>query len=80
MPQLRTKLGISENPDDTRYDAKVAEAVRKFQEGADLKSTGVLDDKTVRAINSPKRDKTIDIVLANMERWRWLPRQLGAPR
>ncbi|SHK21280.1 Murein L,D-transpeptidase YcbB/YkuD [Bradyrhizobium lablabi] len=79
VPQLRAKLGISENADDTHYDAKVAEAVRKFQEGAELKPTGILDDKTVRAINSPKRDKQIDIVIVNMERWRWLPRQLGAP-
>jgi murein L,D-transpeptidase YcbB/YkuD len=77
VPQLRAKLGITENPDDTRYDAKVAAAVRKFQEGADLKPTGVLDDKTVKAINSPKRDRQIDTVLVNMERWRWLPRQLG---
>jgi murein L,D-transpeptidase YcbB/YkuD len=77
VPQLRAKLGV-ENPDDTKYDDKVAAAVRKFQDGADLKPTGVLDDKTVKAINSPKRDKTIDIVLVNMERWRWLPRQLGA--
>jgi murein L,D-transpeptidase YcbB/YkuD len=80
VPQLRAKLGITENPDDTKYDAKVAAAVRKFQEGADLKATGVLDDKTVKAINSPKRDRQIDTVLVNMERWRWLPRQLGAPR
>lgn len=79
VPQLRAKLGISENADDTRYDAKVAEAVRKFQEGAELKPTGILDDKTVRAINSPKRDRQIDTVIVNMERWRWLPRQLGAP-
>jgi L,D-transpeptidase YcbB len=79
VPELRAKLGISENAGDTRYDAKVAEAVRKFQENADLKATGVLDSGTVRALNSPKRDKQIDIVLANMERWRWLPRDLGAP-
>jgi murein L,D-transpeptidase YcbB/YkuD len=78
VPQLRAKLGIHENPDDTKYDEKVAAAVRKFQDGADLKPTGVLDDKTVKAINSPKRDRTIDVVLVNMERWRWLPRQLGA--
>ncbi|MFO1111860.1 MAG: L,D-transpeptidase family protein [Bradyrhizobium sp.] len=77
VPQLRAKLGI-ENPDDKKYDEKVAAAVRKFQEGADLKPTGVLDDKTIKAINSPKRDRTIDTVLVNMERWRWLPRQLGA--
>lgn len=79
VPQLRVKLGITEDADDTHYDAKVAEAVRKFQSGAELKATGVLDDKTVKAINSPKRDRQIDIVLVNMERWRWLPRELGAP-
>ncbi len=79
VPQLRAKLGITENAGDTRYDAKVAEAVRKFQDGADLKVTGVLDDRTVKAINSPKRDRAIDTVIVNMERWRWLPRQLGAP-
>jgi murein L,D-transpeptidase YcbB/YkuD len=79
VPQLRAKLGISGNADDTHYDAKVAEAVRKFQEGAELKPTGVLDDKTVSALNSPKRDRQIDTVILNMERWRWLPRQLGAP-
>src|SRR6478609_70400 len=78
VPQLRAKLGVSENADDTHYDAKVAEAVRKFQESAELKATGVLDDRTVRAINSPKRDRQIDTILVNMERWRWLPRQLGA--
>jgi L,D-transpeptidase YcbB len=78
VPQLRARLGV-ENADDAHYDAKVAEAVRKFQEGVELKPTGVLDDRTVRAINSPKRDKQIDTVIVNMERWRWLPRQLGAP-
>jgi murein L,D-transpeptidase YcbB/YkuD len=79
VPQLRAKLGVTENADDTHYDAKVAEAVRKFQEGAELRATGVLDNQTVRAINSPKRDKQIDTVVVNMERWRWLPRDLGAP-
>src|SRR4051812_30575928 len=79
VPQLRAKLGITENADGTRYDAKVAEAVRKFQDGADLKVTGMLDERTIKAINSPKRDRVIDTVIVNMERWRWLPRQLGAP-
>jgi murein L,D-transpeptidase YcbB/YkuD len=79
VPELRTKLGITENADDRHYDAKVAEAVRKFQATAELKPTGVLDERTVRAINSPKRDRQIDTVVVNMERWRWLPRDLGAP-
>ncbi|MGY4367796.1 murein L,D-transpeptidase YcbB/YkuD [Bradyrhizobium sp. LB1.3] len=79
VPQLRAKLGLAENVSDTRYDAAVAEAVRKFQNGAEIKATGILDDKTVKAINTPKRDKQIDVVLVNMERWRWLPRDLGVP-
>jgi len=78
VPQVRAKLGVSDHPDSTLYDAKVAAAVRKFQESVDLKATGVLDDRTVKALNSPKRDRQIDTVLVNMERWRWLPRQLGA--
>jgi murein L,D-transpeptidase YcbB/YkuD len=77
VPQLRAKLGVTDNADDTHYDAKVAEAVRRFQEGVDLPATGNLDTRTVNAINSPKRDKQIDTVLVNMERWRWLPRDLG---
>src|SRR3954466_12730878 len=77
VPQLRAKLNIADHPDSTHYDAEVAAAVLKFQEGIDLKPTGVLDDRTVKAINSPKRDRQIDTVLVNMERWRWLPRQLG---
>ncbi|MBR0958147.1 L,D-transpeptidase family protein [Bradyrhizobium japonicum] len=79
VPQLRAKLGITENPGDTRYDAVVADAVRKFQSSVEMKATGILDDKTVKALNTPKRDKQIDTVLVNMERWRWLPRDLGAP-
>ena len=79
VPMLRAKLGLTENADDTHYDAKVAAAVRKFQANADLKETGVLDERTVKAINSPKRDRQIDTVVVNMERWRWLPRELGAP-
>jgi len=79
VPQLRAKFGIAENRDDPRYDATVAEAVRKFQASAELKPTGMLDERTVRAINSPKHDRQIDTVIVNMERWRWLPRDLGAP-
>jgi len=77
VPQLRAKLGITEDADDAHYDAAVAEAVRKFQDTADIRVTGQLDSATVKALNSPKRDRQIDTVLVNMERWRWLPRDLG---
>lgn len=80
VPDLRARLGISENRDSQQYDEAVAAAVRKFQASADLKATGVLDNATVRALNSPKRDRMIDLVRINMERWRWLPRNLGEPK
>ena len=79
VPVLRARLGV-ENASDARYDAAVAAAVRKFQAGVDMKATGVLDTATVRALNSPKRDRQIDTVILNMERWRWLPRNLGEPK
>jgi len=34
-------------------------------------------DPIPAAINGPNRSQVIDRVLANMERWRWLPRDLG---
>src|SRR3569623_1394579 len=78
VPALRAKLGVTENASDTHYDATVAAAVRKFQSANDIKATGVLDKQTVAALNGPKNDRKIDIVRVNMERWRWLPRDLGA--
>ena len=54
VPKLRAKLGITENADDTHYDAKVADAVRKFQANADLKATGVLDDTDSQGDQQPE--------------------------
>ena len=80
VPQLRTRLGLTDNATDTHYDETVAAAVRKFQASAGLDESGVLNNQTVRALNSPKRDRQIETVLLNMERWRWLPRNLGEPK
>jgi murein L,D-transpeptidase YcbB/YkuD len=77
VPMLRARLNV-ENPSDTKYDAAVAEAVREFQSSSDLKTSGILDEATVHAMNTPKRGRQVDTLIVNMERWRWLPRQLGA--
>ena len=53
--------------------------MRRFQEGSTSRSPASSTDATVSRSTSPKRDKQIDIVLVNMERWRWLPRDLGVP-
>jgi murein L,D-transpeptidase YcbB/YkuD len=77
VPQLRERLGLKGDAADQHYDGKLAEAVKKYQRGNDLKVTGALDAQTIRDLNGPPRDKQIDIIIANMERWRWEPRDLG---
>jgi murein L,D-transpeptidase YcbB/YkuD len=77
VPLLRDKLGLTGDASDLRYDAKLAEAVKKFQRSNELPVTGNLDSKTITELNGPSRDKQIDTVISNMERWRWYPRDLG---
>jgi murein L,D-transpeptidase YcbB/YkuD len=79
VPLLRERLGltITGDPSDLKYDAKLVEAVKKFQKGVDLPVTGNLDSKTIRELNGPPRSHQLDLVVANMERWRWYPRDLG---
>jgi murein L,D-transpeptidase YcbB/YkuD len=77
VPQLRERLGVAGDTSDTTYDKAVAEAVKKFQDSHHLAASGQLTAATVDAINGPKRDREVEIILANMERWRWLPRDLG---
>ena len=73
--QLRTRLGAS--GDDTTYDKALAEAVKKFQQEHELKATGTLTSATVDALNGRQPDRPIDTVIANLERWRWMPHDLG---
>jgi L,D-transpeptidase YcbB len=51
--------------------------LKKFQHQRDLPQTGTLTNATVDALNGQRRDRDADIIVANMERWRWLPRDLG---
>jgi murein L,D-transpeptidase YcbB/YkuD len=77
VSRLRQRLGIAGAAGDLTYDAKLAEAVKKFQRGADLPAHGHLDARTVKALNGQPRSQQIDLIIANMERWRWYPRDLG---
>jgi L,D-transpeptidase YcbB len=77
VPLLRERLGIAGNDADTAYDKALSEAVKAFQRRRDLTPTGVLNGATVDALNGQRRDHEADLIIVNMERWRWLPRDLG---
>jgi murein L,D-transpeptidase YcbB/YkuD len=77
VPLLRERLGIAGQADDTSYDKTLADAVKKFQRQHGMAESGVLTAATIDALNGVRRDREADIIRANMERWRWLPRDLG---
>jgi murein L,D-transpeptidase YcbB/YkuD len=75
VPLLRERLNVS--GDGNTYDKALADAVKKYQQDHQLKVTGTLTPQTIDALNGRQPDKPIDIILANMERWRWMPHDLG---
>jgi murein L,D-transpeptidase YcbB/YkuD len=75
VPLLRERLKVSGDGDT--YDKALADAVKKYQQDHQLKVTGTLTQQTIEALNGRQPDKPIDIILANMERWRWMPHDLG---
>ena len=75
VPQLRERLGVT--GDGLIFDKALAEAVKKFQQDNNLKATGVLTAATLDLLNGRHSRRPIDLVIANMERWRWTPHDLG---
>jgi L,D-transpeptidase YcbB len=79
----RLKIEAQSAANEKLYDAKLEAAVKAFQEANDLKATGQLNAKTRTALNragetkpaSPKQN--VERIIVNMERWRWLPENLG---
>jgi murein L,D-transpeptidase YcbB/YkuD len=76
VPALRERLGVNGNDGNT-YDKTLAEAVKKFQQQHDLAATGTLGAATLDALNGRAQpDRVTDVIIANMERWRWMPHRL----
>jgi L,D-transpeptidase YcbB len=75
VPALREKLGLT--GDGNTYDKELADAVKAFQKDHGLKPTGTLTAPTIDALNGPRPTHVTDLILANMERWRWIPHDLG---
>jgi len=78
VPELRDRLG-SPGDGGATYDKGLAEAVKKFQQAHDIAATGTLTSATLEALNGRQQpDRQADIIIANMERWRWMPHQFPA--
>ncbi|GAB3672676.1 L,D-transpeptidase family protein [Salinisphaera aquimarina] len=60
----------------TRYDRRLAASVRQFQARHGLATDGAVGKSTLAALNVPAATRVHQIEL-NLERWRWLPGDLG---
>jgi L,D-transpeptidase YcbB len=75
-------LGHADTEPDIRayeetLDQELAKALKEFQGSQELKKTGAIDKATVAALNGPPEEDNVQKLVLNMERMRWLPRQLG---
>ncbi len=60
-----------------KLDADLSAALKKFQKSVKLRQTGMLDLATVKNLNRDTSQRDIQRLAYNMERMRWLPKNLG---
>lgn len=89
VPPLRAHFALENRPVATLdrgtgepdlYDASVSDAVAKFQRDRGLPGDGALNKRTVVALANPGHAASTgeeSELVVNMERWRWLPGELG---
>ncbi|MES9955559.1 MAG: L,D-transpeptidase family protein [Sedimenticola sp.] len=58
------------------YDEQLVQGVKAFQRRHGLEEDGVVGRKTREVMNIPVSERVRQIQM-NLERWRWLPRELG---
>ena len=61
----------------TVYEGQLVESVKVFQRRHGLTDDGIISPAVAAAMNVPV-DRRIAQIAMNLERWRWLPRDLGA--
>lgn len=75
---LRARLEVLGDSlvDPDHYDEALADVVREFQRRHGLVADGRVGTSTLAAMNVPVEER-LDQLLVNLERWRWLPSNLG---
>ncbi len=78
---LRKRLKVTDETDEPDvFDEFVLAAVKQFQQDNGLRTDGYVGRGTRRKLNggrTARAEPTEDLLLANMEAWRWMPENLG---
>jgi murein L,D-transpeptidase YcbB/YkuD len=81
VAQIRARLKITgditvDSADPALFDAALVMAVKRFQKRHGLDADGAAGRKTIAAMNVTA-DERVEQIIVNLERWRWLPENLG---
>lgn len=82
VAQLRDRLSQSGDyqqnfsADFEYFDHELAEGLKRFQTRHGLEADGVAGRNTLKALNTSVQDRIAQLEV-NLDRWRWLPRDLG---
>lgn len=87
VASLRARLIGGGDPEERRlaqegsgraavFDAKLMEALERFQRRHGIVDDGAVGPTTVAELNRPVEERIFDLRV-NLDRWRWLPRDLG---
>ncbi len=85
LPAIRSRLqtlgiavaDIDAKLDPNVYDKKLASSIKKFQSSNKIKATGIINIATLNALNADHSGAERQRIVFNMERLRWLPKNLG---
>ncbi|MFN0194564.1 MAG: murein L,D-transpeptidase [Aestuariivirga sp.] len=81
IPQIRRVLTMTGDyaggGGSAAYDEGLAAAMRQFQQRHGLEAKGLIGKQTIVALNVPPAERARQIML-NMERWRWMPENMGS--
>ena len=76
VPLVRARLGLGPSEEPV-FDRSTALALADFQKKAGLPANGILSERTLAALGKPASARGEEDIIAQMERWRWLPPDLG---
>jgi L,D-transpeptidase YcbB len=82
VAQLRARLAVTDGADayvadPAFFDAALEDSVRQFQVRHGLNDDGIIGPKTREALSVPVHNRVRQII-ASLERFRWIPRELGS--
>ena len=80
LVRQRLDVPAAAQGNEQRYDEELVAAVKGFQAQAGLAATGTINKATRDAMNGEERrprNGDVQRLIVNMERWRWIPENLG---